>query len=279
MRFVVPDELALFAESVRGVVGGWEPEREPDLGAWLDDRDDALAARLAEAGWADLGADADALGPTVAGAFELGRACAPVCLLDEATLGGALWVGGRARHGERAATLAVPGTGGALALASSTGEPVRERTLDGSGVVHVEVGIREELSPAAAELRLRAWNAATLAYLAGLADRALERAVEHVRSREQFGAPLAALPTVQARLADAALARDAIGLLAWQAVAEPGLGHTERAWAGEGCCDVTSAAHQVHGALGFALETGLHRLYRRSRSVAAWSAALTRAVR
>lgn len=279
MRFAVADELALFAESVRGVVGRWEPEREPDLGAWLDDRDDALAARLAEAGWADLGSEADALGPAVAGAFELGRTCAPVCLLDETTLGGTLCVEGRARHGERATALAVPGTGGALALAAPVGAPVRERTLDGSGVVRVEIEIRDELPPPVAELHLRAWSAVTLGYLAGLADRALERAVAHVGSREQFGAPLSALPAVQARLADAALARDALGLLAWRAAGEPGLGHAERAWAGEACCDVTATAHQVHGALGFALETGLHSLHRRARSIHVWSAAVSAALR
>ncbi len=63
------------------------------------------------------------------------------------------------------------------------------------------------------------WGAVTLAYLAGLADGALAKAVEHARSREQFGAPLAALPAVQARLADAALARDGLVLCAWAAAA------------------------------------------------------------
>ena len=54
MRFTVDPELELFAESVRGAIGGWEAPLEPVFGAWQDDRDDALAARLADVGWGEL---------------------------------------------------------------------------------------------------------------------------------------------------------------------------------------------------------------------------------
>ncbi|MCS7005988.1 MAG: acyl-CoA dehydrogenase family protein [Thermoleophilia bacterium] len=280
MRFRLHPDAALFAEAVRAAIGSWEPPREPDLGAWLDDRDGELAQRLAEAGWRELGTDAALLEPAVAGALELGRACAPACLLDEPTLGGALWISGRARHGAGASLLAVPRPRGMLALAVPCGPAVPERTLDGAGVVRVEVEIRDELSPGEAQERLRAWAAVTLGYLAGLAGRALERAVAHVRSREQFGGPLGALPAVQARLADAALAADGIALLAWRAAAgESGAAVPERAWAADAACEVTAAAHQVHGAVGFALETGLHCFSRRARAVRAWSKAVSAALR
>ena len=39
MRFDVPDEPRLFGESVRRAIGEWEAPREPELGAWQDDRD------------------------------------------------------------------------------------------------------------------------------------------------------------------------------------------------------------------------------------------------
>ena len=137
--------------------------------------------------------------------------------------------------------------------------------------MQVEVSAVGQLEDVAAASCWRAWNAATLAYFAGLAGRALELAVEHARAREQFGAPLAALPAVQSRLADAALAADAITLLAWAAASnEGGLQEPELRWSGRACCDVTAAAHQVHGAVGFALETGLHVYYRRARSVHSW---------
>jgi alkylation response protein AidB-like acyl-CoA dehydrogenase len=280
MTFDVPSELSLFAESLRGALGGWQPVPEPDLGAWQDDRDDALARRLADAGWSDLWAGAGLLGPAVAGGIELGRAAAPVSLLDDATLGAPLWVDGRARHGRGAAALAVPQRAGGLALGPPAGEARPEPTLDGSGTVRVEVTASSSLELVAAVSCWRAWNAATLAYLAGLASRSLELAVEHARSRVQFGSPLAAVPAVQSRLADAALATDAMTLLAWAATAgEGGIQDGELRWAGSACCEVTAASQQVHGALGFALESGLHVYYRRACSVQAWAVAACDALR
>ena len=205
-------DVALFAESVRDAIGDWQPPREPELGVWQDDRDDELAARLTAVGWTELWAGGELLGPTVAGGIELGRAAAPVSLIDEATLGAPLWVEGRARHARETASLAVPRRGGGLALGPPATEARPEPTLDGSGTVLVETSALGELESVAATACWRAWNAATLAYFAGLASRSLELAIEHARTREQFGAPLATLPAVQSRLADAALATDAMTL-------------------------------------------------------------------
>jgi alkylation response protein AidB-like acyl-CoA dehydrogenase len=278
MRFDVSDEFRLFGDSVRGAIGDWEPPREPELGAWQDDRDDELAARLASAGWTELWASADLLGPVVAGGLELGKAVAPVCLIDEATLGAPLAVDGRARHGVRAALLAVPLRGGGLGLGRPNSDPYPEATLDGSGSVRLDVSLGSELEPVAAAACWHAWSAATLAYVAGLAGKAHELAVEHARTREQFGAPLGALPAVHALLADAAVAADSLTLLAWAtSTGQNSLPASELLWAGPACCDVTAAAHQVHGAIGFALETGLHRHYRRARALQAWTAAACQA--
>ena len=280
MRFQVSEELSLFADSVRAALGDWRAPAEPELGSWQDDRDDELAARVTAAGWAELWAGDELVGAVVAGGIELGRAAAPVSLLEEATLGAPLWVEGRARHARDSQSLAVPVRKGGLGLGPPSSEPRPEITLDGSGTVRVEVEAVGQLEDVAATACWRAWNAATLAYFAGLAARALELAVEHARTREQFGAPLGALPAVQSRLADAALATDAIALLAWSAASnEAGLQEPELRWAGSACCDVTSAAHQVHGAVGFALETGLHVYHRRARSAQAWAAAACAAAR
>jgi hypothetical protein len=280
VRFEVGEELRVFAESVRAAIGDWQPPREPELGTWLDDRDDELAARLAGAGWGELWTGTDLLGAAVAGGLELGRAAAPVCLVDEATLGAPLSVSGRARYGSRAPTLAVPSRNGGLAFGHPVADRRPEATLDGSGTVHVDVEIVGELDPVAAAACWRAWSAATLAYLAGLADRALALALEHARTREQFGAPLSALPAMQARLADAALAVDGMTLLAWAAVDDAArFSAPELLWAGRVCCEVTASAHQAHGALGFALETGLHRYHRRAKSTQAWAAAVCAALR
>lgn len=280
MRLALPAEERLFAESVRTAIGDWRPPQEPELGAWLDDRDDALADRLAAAGWSELGSDGALLGHAVAGGLELGRAAAPVCLVDEATLGGALTVSGRARHGADASRLALPVPGGGLGLADAPPTAEREATLDGNGTVRVTAGDVDELPQVDASARWRSWSAVTIAYLAGVAAAALDRSVEHARSREQFGAPLAALPAVRSRLADAALATDGLELLAVAAAdREGGVDAPALLWAGHASCEVTASAHQVHGAVGFALESGLHVYDRRARSTRAWAVAVCTALR
>jgi len=166
-----------------------------------------------------------------------------------------LAVGGRVRHGE-----------------SRVEGGEREPTLDGTGTLR-GVGASSPQDPA----RLQAWGAVTLAYLAGLSDGALGKAVEHAQAREQFGAPLAALPAVQGRLADAALARDGLLLCAWAAaVPDAGFPAAALAWAGGACREVTAHVQQVHGGVGFALEGGIHRSYRRAKTVQVWIEALLR---
>jgi len=220
------------------------------------------------------------LGATVAGGSELGRAAAPLHLVDEATLGAPLCIDGRARHGRGATALAVPQRGGGLALGVPSGDSRAEPTLDGSGTVFVEIESWSGLEPVAAAACWRAWNTATLAYLAGLAARGLELGVAHARSREQFGAPLSTIPAVQSRLADAALAVDALALLAWASTAsDGGVQDGELRHAGAASSEVTASAHQVHGALGFALESGIHLYHRRARAVQSWAVAACDALR
>jgi hypothetical protein len=274
MNFEVAAELRLFGESVRAAVGDWAPPTEPELATWLDDRDDELERRLESAGWKELWSGV--LGPVVAGATELGRAVAPVSVLDEATLGAPLAIESRIRHGAEAETCALAQPGWGLASARPAVEREREPTLDGTGTVAADLSDLEPLPASEADARWNAWTGATLGYLAGLADAALETTLAHARAREQFGRPLSAMAAIQARLADAALARDGLLLTAWGATAvEPG-GRRAPAllWAGSAAREVTASAHQVHGAVGFALETGLHRYYRRAKAVQVWAAAV-----
>ena len=246
------------------------------FGEWADDRDDELAERLAALGWAELWGDPALLGPAVAGALELGRAVAPLHLVDEATLGAPLAVGSRVRHGRVRAALALQD--GGLAPADLT-DAAPEPALDATGTVRAALDPGEPFEDA--DDRWRAWGAATLGYLAGLAAGALEATVSHARSREQFGAPLAALPSVQQRLADAAVLVDGLELTAWAAASpeedDPPLPAPALAWAGSACREVTATAHQLHGAVGFALESGVHLAYRRAKTVQVWADAVRRA--
>src|SRR5262249_61341737 len=112
-----------------------------------------------------------------AGELGLGAAAARFCLGAEATRGPPLGADGRARHAGDAASLAAPQGDGGLALAQPASEPRPEVTVDGSGRVLLEVAATGQLEPVAASACWRAWNAATLAYVAGLAHRALDLAV------------------------------------------------------------------------------------------------------
>jgi alkylation response protein AidB-like acyl-CoA dehydrogenase len=121
----------------------------------------------------------------------------------------------------------------------------------------------------------QAWGAVTLAYLAGVSTVPSAVPSRNARTREQFGAPLAALPAVQARLADAALARNGLVLCAWSAAtSSAGFPGDALAWAGAACREVTVHVQQVHGGIGFALEGGIHRYYRRGGSCSNPAAAL-----
>ena len=82
---------------------------------------------------------------------------------------------------------------------------------------------------------------------------------------------------MQARFADAKLLADGIELVAWHAAAPESGDDALRAdallWAGGAAREVTASVQQVYGALGFALESGVHRAYRRAKSVQAWTSA------
>jgi alkylation response protein AidB-like acyl-CoA dehydrogenase len=175
-----------------------------------------------------------------------------------------------------AETCASPQPGFGLAPGRLGSERRKESTLDGTGTIRVTIEESLPLDPDDANARLRTWSAATLGYLAGLAERALEETTGHARRREQFDRSLSSLPIVQARLADSALSVAGLTLTAWAAAASDGppVRAPSLLWAGHACRNVTAAAQQLHGALGFALETGLHRYYRRAKSVEVWNAAV-----
>lgn len=140
--------------------------------------------------------------------------------------------------------------------------------------VHAVLDVEEEaaLSHAEAELRLDAWIAGSVGYLAGLSAEALRLALEHTLQREAFGRPLAAIEAVQQRLADAATLADGLGLLAHGAPTPAALAH-----AGEAACAVAAHCHQVVGAIGFTLEFPLQRHSRRARALQLWADAVVEA--
>jgi acyl-CoA dehydrogenase len=109
----------------------------------------------------------------------------------------------------------------------------------------------------------------------GMARRALDEALERVRSRELFGAPMARLQMVQGKLADMALDVDASALLvaraAWTRDVLGGRVTREAAmaklYATEAAQRTIDAAVQLLGGLGVTSGHPVERLYREIRAL------------
>jgi len=117
---------------------------------------------------------------------------------------------------------------------------------------------------------LEAGALARTAEMVGAAQRVLELAVEHAKTRVQGGRPIGGYQAIQHACAD--LVRDvdaARGLLhraAWKL--EEGAPATvdvamAKAYAGEACLAVARRGHQIFGAIGYCDEHPLHRLHKR----------------
>lgn len=117
----------------------------------------------------------------------------------------------------------------------------------------------------------------------GVARRALEHAIEHARTREQFGKPIGVYQAVSHPLADAytrvELARS-LSLWAVWCVAEDDeqaavAAAAAKAFAAEAAVQVCETAIQVHGGIGFTWEHVLHRLYKRALWIESFTASST----
>jgi hypothetical protein len=278
-------EARAFAESVAGVLGRlrrgdddvWAPDEEA-VDVWPE-----LTAALDELGWGTLAQDIDLVPCAGLGAVELGRRLAPVSEVDR-LLGGSPVAGDLVRS-----------------LGAGSAALVRERRVVAPGVVAPGVVARRRIvqsSPAASSVGLdvhrvqelgdpvavsadawriaaATWTAASVGYLAGLGQGALDLTVDYVRQRRAFGSTLAALAPVQALLADAATAVRGVRLLAAEPADANALAHADAlAYAGPAVALACAACHQVTGAIGFMLEYPLHRYTQRARALSTWNDAL-----
>jgi alkylation response protein AidB-like acyl-CoA dehydrogenase len=121
---------------------------------------------------------------------------------------------------------------------------------------------------------------AVAAELVGVSQRALEMTLAYVKERRQFDTPVGAYQAVSHKCAqmlkDTEGARSATYYAAW--AADAGLGGSEslaeaaslaKAAASDGGRDVTAAAIQAHGGIGFTWEADVHWLYKRAQVDAA----------
>ncbi len=261
-----------------------------------------VPARLRELGWDGVSAENPARATTLL-FVEKGRALSTAALLDETLLPLlATDLPGGIGPGS-AVCYPAPGTGSGLSSTpqATTGILVRrpaagERLVipvaDTDGV-HLAVGYADDftvtplpsLDPSAGWYAVSgptpaercagdAWatalataHRALAAELIGIAERALELAVEHTGSRRQFGAPIAAFQAVRHRLADGYVTIAAARALldaSFADTADPGVAAlAAKARAGRAHDLVSANAVQVCGAMGATLEHALHRYVNR----------------
>jgi alkylation response protein AidB-like acyl-CoA dehydrogenase len=123
------------------------------------------------------------------------------------------------------------------------------------------------------------WRAcvAIAAESTGIAQRALEMAVEYAKDRQQFGRPIGSYQAVSHRCAQMLLetenSRSAVYGAAWAADAEPEslplAASMAKAYASDVGWRVPNASIQVHGGIGFTWEHDLHFFLKRGKANAA----------
>lgn len=106
----------------------------------------------------------------------------------------------------------------------------------------------------------------------GTAQGALDKAIEHVRQRNQFGKPLAALQLVQGKIAEMATKTEAARSMYYRAAsaldsgrADPGLSSMAKWYCAEVAVQVADEAIQLHGGYGILEEYGVAHYWRNAK--------------
>jgi alkylation response protein AidB-like acyl-CoA dehydrogenase len=288
------------ARELLGSRAGAERVREHAEAARLDE---ALWKELGELGWPGI-AVAEEHGGQGLGAVELailceelGRAVAPVPFLPTVLAATLIehagsdeqrerWLGGLASGELTGAAGDTPelvhGGAGAGVIVLVSGEEAR--VIDGAEAepaasidptrpaarVPAEAG---EPLPGDVATAVDRALVAVAAELVGVCDRALEMTVAYVKERKQFGTPVGAYQAVSHRCAQMLLdtegARAAVSFAAWAADADPErlpeAAAMAKAAASDAGREVTAAAIQLHGGIGFTWEADVHWLFKRAQ--------------
>ncbi|MFD7441794.1 acyl-CoA dehydrogenase family protein [Streptomyces sp. NPDC059909] len=120
--------------------------------------------------------------------------------------------------------------------------------------------------PAALAAAGRTAAALLAAEAVGAAASALDRTVEHVKGREQFGRPIGSFQAVKHRLADLYVRVQAARSAAYYAAWDPDAGPLALAQCLEVLRTVAGEAIQLHGGIGFTWEHEAHLYFKRAAS-------------
>jgi alkylation response protein AidB-like acyl-CoA dehydrogenase len=153
-----------------------------------------------------------------------------------------------------------------LPLDTLSGEKLFEVRFDA-----VQVHAEDRLGDGdALAVALAAGALARTAEMVGAAQRVLDLAVEHARTRVQGGRPIGGYQAIQHVCADLVrdvdCARGLLYLAAWrvsEGASAEGDVATAKAYAGEACLTVARRGHQIFGAIGYCEEHPLHLLHKR----------------
>ena len=308
MDFGFTDEQNAIKETAREMLAKRSPLSAVREAAESRTYPDALWSEIRDLGWPGIAIDEEhggqglGLVELVILAEELGYACAPTPFLSNAIAGLVIdsaasdaqrdrWLPGIA-SGEGRGSIAgtgdepglVPDAEGAAVIGlDPTTEP---RLVEGSAAkiepVELIDATREyaRVSAAAGEpldgdvaRGLQLGAVALSAELVGLAQRAMNLAVDYAKERQQFGRPIGAYQAVSHRCAgmlyDTEEARSLTYYAAWCAGAEPQslplAAHMAKARASDAAWRVTNDALQVLGGIGFTWEHDLHFLLKRAK--------------
>jgi len=309
MNFGFDDEQQEIKSTAREFLGSrFKPEKVRELaeeGAYDDD----LWRQVCDLGWPGIALDEE-LGGQGLGIVELaiiceelGYACAPLPFLSNAVAGLILaeagsdeqlkrWLGGIASgegRGGVATTQPEPSlvidADGAAVLLLDDGDGAKlvepgDATIESLELIdatrrysHVTASGGDPLPGDVAPAIDRAMIAVA-AELVGVAQRAMEMAVDYAKEREQFGRPIGAYQAVSHQCArmlfDTEEARSLTLYAAWTADAEPETlplaASMAKARASDAAWRVTAASLQVHGGIGFTWEHDLQFWLKRARA-------------
>jgi alkylation response protein AidB-like acyl-CoA dehydrogenase len=150
------------------------------------------------------------------------------------------------------------------------GEPIATVAFDAAAAQPLG---KPDDAPSIVERILDHAAVAQLAFVVGVAERALELSVQHATHRHQFGRPIGSFQAIAHRCVDMRSDIDACRYLAYQAAwcldhggdADLAVA-AAKAYANEAVRRVFLHAHQVHGAIGFSTEHDLQLFTRRAKA-------------
>ncbi|HYN90886.1 MAG TPA: acyl-CoA dehydrogenase family protein [Thermoleophilaceae bacterium] len=303
------DQQAIKRTANELLTARFKPERVREL-AEAGSYDDAAWKEMAELGWAGIFVDEEHGGQglgiveLVILMEELGYSLAPVPFLSNAAAGLALQLAGsdeqRARwlpgiaSGEARGTVGLLKDGEArLVPDADSAEVIVLLSPDGGTVVEASAAEVEpfdamdrtrrfgrvradggEPLPGNAQAALDRIATAVSAETVGVAQKAMEMAVEYARDRKQFGRAIGAYQAVSHRCAQMLMevegSRSGAYYAAWCADAEPeslpAAASMAKAYSSDAGWRVCTSSLQVHGGIGFTWEHDLHFFLKRAKT-------------